>query len=60
MLSSTPGDAAEFAERGYLGVVVEARNPGNSGRLDTDMIQSVGSATNDFAVAVQWLRANAE
>jgi dienelactone hydrolase len=60
MLTSSPGDAAEFAERGYLGVVVEARNPGNSGRLDTEMIQSVGSATNDFAVAVQWLRANAE
>jgi predicted esterase len=60
MVTTSGGHAQEFAERGYVGVVVEARNPGNTSRLDAGTIRAVMSATNDLAIAVQWLRANAD
>jgi predicted esterase len=52
--------AFEFAARGYLGVIVEARNPGYEQRFDARIVRAIGSVVHDMAIAVQWLRAHAD
>jgi predicted esterase len=52
--------AVEFAARGYLGVIVEARNPGYEPEFDARIVEAIGSVVHDMAIAVQWLRAHAD
>jgi predicted esterase len=60
MLAIDQALADAFARRGYVGVYVEARNPGHSGQFDAETVRAVASVVHDLAIAVQWLRAHAD